>query len=131
MIRARSGRPTVPRTDTLTGAVFADPASTPGEEPFVNDVVFTPGARTYWHRHGGGQLIVVSHGRGWVVRADGYGGPVEAGQSVWTAPGELHWHGAGPESFWVQRAYSFGTTAEWFAEVSDEEYARAVQEARW
>ncbi|WP_328391864.1 cupin domain-containing protein [Nocardia sp. NBC_00416] len=128
LIPPRSGEPSVRRTATFTGEVWADPVSS--GEPTVNIVVFAPGARTYWHRHHGGQLIIASHGRGFVVRDDGGGGPVVAGQSIWTPAGEMHWHGAGPDSVFAQTAYSFGTT-EWLHEVLDEEYERAVQEASW
>jgi quercetin dioxygenase-like cupin family protein len=130
LIPARSGRPTVARTDTFTGVVHGDPVSAPGDDPLVNTVVFAPGARTHWHRHAGGQLVVATHGLGYVVRDDGHGGPIEAGQSVWTPAGELHWHGAGPESLLTHTAYSFGAV-EWLDEVTDEEYERGVREARW
>ena len=36
----------------------------------INTVIFTPGARTYWHRHPGGQLLVVTAGRGLVARGE-------------------------------------------------------------
>ncbi|WP_345603446.1 cupin domain-containing protein [Pseudonocardia adelaidensis] len=93
-------------------------------------MAFAPAARTYWHRHDGGQLIVVTHGSGFVVGQDGLGAPLTAGQSVWTPAGEVHWHGAGPDSLLTHTAYSFGPT-EWLGEVSDEEYEQAVRDARW
>jgi quercetin dioxygenase-like cupin family protein len=128
LIPERSGKPSVRRTETFTGEVWADPVS--GDDPVVNLVAFAPRARTYWHRHEGGQLIVATHGSGFVVREDGLGGPIQAGQSVWTPAGEMHWHGAGPDSLLTQTAYSFGPT-EWLHEVSDEEYERTVREASW
>jgi quercetin dioxygenase-like cupin family protein len=45
---------------------------------------------------------------------------------VHVKPGEMHWHGAAPTEFLthlaVQEAAEDGSTAEWFAHVTDEEY---------
>lgn len=59
-------------------------------------VTFEPGARTNWHTHPLGQLIIVTGGLG---RAQREGGPLEVigpGDMVWFEPGERHWHGAAP-----------------------------------
>lgn len=127
LIRSRSGRPSGRRTGTFTGEVWGDPVSPEGSDPVVNTVLFAPGARTYWHRHTAGQLIVATHGAGFVGAEDGHGLAVAAGQSVWTPGGEIHWHGAGPNSLLTHTAYSFGPT-EWLAEVSEEDYLRAFEE---
>ena len=67
----RSGQPSEQRTATFTGTVHLDPVMTaPGV--MINTVIFTPGACTYWHRHPGGQLLVVTAGRG-VVATPGPG----------------------------------------------------------
>ncbi len=53
----------------------------------------TLAARTNWHRHPLGQLLVVTEGHGLIQDE---GGPVRAiakGDTVWTAPGIMHsWH---------------------------------------
>lgn len=128
LIPARAGTPSVRRTDTFTGEVWADPVF--GDDPVVNLVVFAPRARTFWHRHDSGQLIEATHGRGFVVGDDGHGGPVLAGQAVWTPAGGVHWYGAGPNSLLTQVAYSFGHT-EWLGEVSEQDYERALVAASW
>ena len=62
----RSGQPSEQRTATFTGTVHMDPVmNVPGV--MINTVIFTPGARTHWHRHPGGQLLVVTAGRGIVA----------------------------------------------------------------
>ena len=62
----RSGQPSEQRTATFTGTVHMDPVlNAPGV--MINTVIFTPGARTHWHRHPGGQLLVVTAGRGIVA----------------------------------------------------------------
>jgi quercetin dioxygenase-like cupin family protein len=55
---------------------------------------FEPGARTTWHTHPLGQVLVVTAGCGLIQQ---WGGPVQqirAGDVVWIEPGEKHWHGA-------------------------------------
>jgi hypothetical protein len=44
-----------------------------------------------------------------------------AGDTVTSAPGEWHWHGAAPGTFIVHLAVSDGTT-EWAEHVTDDEY---------
>ncbi len=90
----------------------------------VNNVNFSPGARTYWHSHEHGQVLLVLAGQG-RVQADG--GAVEAmraGDTVWAEPGERHWHGAAPDSYVVHTAVSLGTT-DWGEPVADGDYQRA------
>lgn len=87
----------------------------------INTVCFTPGAHTFWHSHENGQILQVLAGRGF-VQADG--GPVRvirAGDTVWSAPGERHWHGAAPDSYLTHTAISLGVTA-WAEEVADGDY---------
>lgn len=94
----------------------------------INTVNFTPCARTYWHRHERGQILIVLAGRG-CVQADG--GPVHelrAGDTVWAESGERHWHGGSPDSYMVHTAISLGATT-WEEELSDEEYRQAVERA--
>lgn len=57
-----------------------------------------PGTITRWHTHPKGQLLYVLSGHG---LAQNEGGSVEnlrAGDAVWFAPGERHWHGAADDS---------------------------------
>ena len=56
---------------------------------------FAPGARTKWHSHEGGQIILVEEGVGLTQLR---GGPVielRAGETVWCPPGVEHWHWSG------------------------------------
>jgi len=82
--------------DWFTGTVRIDPlfqAPEPARSA-GNSVTFEPGARTAWHTHPLGQILIVTFGCGWVQRE---GGPVEEihpGDVVWFSPGEKHWHGA-------------------------------------
>lgn len=88
-------------------------------------VTFQPGARSNWHAHPLGQLLVVTAGRGW-VQAEGQ--PVQEitpGDVVWTAPGVKHWHGATPDSAMTHVATAEraeGTNVQWLEPVTDAEY---------
>jgi quercetin dioxygenase-like cupin family protein len=88
-------------------------------------VTFEPGARTAWHTHPLGQTLIVLSGLG---RCRREGGPVEEirpGDIVRFAPGEKHWHGAGPETAMSHLAIAEaldGAVVTWLEKVSDAEY---------
>jgi quercetin dioxygenase-like cupin family protein len=87
----------------------------------VRIVLFTPGARSAWHCHPAGQVLHVTTGAGLVQSRGGEREEIRAGDTVTTAPGEWHWHGAAPGKFMVHLAVTDGTT-EWAKHVTDEEY---------
>ena len=83
---------------------------------------FEPGARTYWHSHDRGQLLLVEDGR---MRTQKKGGPMKElgkGESDYAGPNVVHWHGAAPGQALVQINVGFGGDTKWMAEVSDAEY---------
>ncbi|WP_119274691.1 (R)-mandelonitrile lyase [Taklimakanibacter deserti] len=111
----------------FTGNVRIDPVFDAADPARVRAlaVTFEPGARTAWHTHPLGQILIVTSGTG---RAQHWGGPVEEirpGDVVWFPPGERHWHGAAPSSSMthiaIQEALD-GNTADWLEQVSDEQY---------
>ena len=88
-------------------------------------VSFAPGARTAWHTHPLGQLLIVVAGEGW-ARTEGEDKLViRAGDVVWIPPGERHWHGAtdtsGMTHIAVQEAMD-GSAADWQEPVTDADY---------
>jgi quercetin dioxygenase-like cupin family protein len=113
--------------DYFTGRVRVDPLfDAPDPARVVGaSVTFEPGARTAWHTHPLGQTLVVTYGVG---RAQRWGGPIEeirAGDVVWFAPGEKHWHGAAAASALTHIAIQEkqdGKTVDWLEQVSDEQY---------
>jgi quercetin dioxygenase-like cupin family protein len=126
--RAHHGVPTQNRTETFTGTVWGDPVlPTTPEGNTINSVTFAPGARTYWHHHTGGQILVVTAGLGWVCPYGERPQPIRAGDVVWVPPGERHWHGGTAETVMTHLAVSIGKTV-WLGEVSDEEYRAAAGE---
>ena len=113
--------------DWFTGAVRIDPLFpvTAPARAAGNAVTFEPGARTAWHTHPLGQMLIVTAGFG---RAQTEGGPVEEirpGDVVRFAPGEKHWHGASPTAAMthiaIQEAQD-GKAVEWMEKVSDAQY---------
>ena len=110
----------------FTGTVRIDPLFATPTGVAGNQVTFEPGARTAWHTHPLGQTLIVVSGLGRVQRE---GGPVEEirpGDVVWFAPGERHWHGAGPTVAMAHVAVQEsldGSPVTWREKVSDEEYA--------
>ncbi|WP_274628015.1 cupin domain-containing protein [Arvimicrobium flavum] len=89
-------------------------------------VSFEPGARTAWHTHPLGQTLYVMSGAGLVQTAGEPIREIRAGDVVSFAPGEKHWHGAGPKTAMTHLAMQEaldGVTADWMEKVSDEQYA--------
>ena len=83
---------------------------------------FEPGARTWWHSHDNGQLLLVEQGR---MRTQKKGGPVRelgVGESEYAGPNVVHWHGAGANEPLVQINVGFGGGAKWLDEVTDADY---------
>jgi quercetin dioxygenase-like cupin family protein len=121
MIRGDADRrPSELRTATFTGTVYADPLLASADVTIAS-VFFAPGARTYWHTHEKGQILVVTAGSG-LIRSEG--GDIERlrpGDTVWVPPGEAHWHGGGPGTYLVHLAISLGRTS-WREAVPDDEY---------
>lgn len=83
---------------------------------------FEPGARTAWHRHIDGQLLFVEQGRARIQRRGEAMREIGMGESDYTAPNIAHWHGATPDTHFVQVAVGFGESVEWLELVTDDEY---------
>jgi quercetin dioxygenase-like cupin family protein len=83
---------------------------------------FEAGARSAWHTHDKGQLLFVEQGRGRVQRKGEAIKELKVGDSDYTAPNVVHWHGAVPTERYVQVAVSFGGDIKWMQKVTDAEY---------
>jgi quercetin dioxygenase-like cupin family protein len=109
--------------ETFTGAVWIDPITRglPPSRLNVAAVHFTPGARTAWHSHEGGQTLYVTEGRG-LVQARGQDiTELHAGDVVFAPDGEEHWHGATPDQFMTHLSITEGAPR-WAAHVTEAEY---------
>jgi quercetin dioxygenase-like cupin family protein len=111
----------------FTGSVRVDPVFDASDPARVRSakVTFEPGARTAWHRHPLGQILIVVSGIGLVQRWGGAIEEIRPGDVVWFPPDEKHWHGATPSSAMthiaIQEALN-GSPVEWLEHVSDEQY---------
>jgi len=112
----------------FTGTVWVDEIVTADLPSRVrmNRVSFMPGARTAWHTHPLGQVLHVLSGSGLVQKEGGLVTEIHPGDTVIIAPGERHWHGAGPENTMVHLALQVAdennVAVAWERHVTDAEY---------
>ena len=106
------------RVQTLFG-------TTDSTRAYGASVSFEAGARTAWHTHPRGQVLIVTEGIGRVQR---WGAPVEeirGGDVAWIPPGVKHWHGAtdttSVKHIAIQQ-YEDGQNVLWMEPVTDEQY---------
>jgi len=83
---------------------------------------FDAGARSYWHSHDNGQLLLVEKGRMRTQKRGQKLRELKAGESDYTAPNVQHWHGATPGEDLVQINVGFGGTTKWLEAVTDAQY---------
>ena len=109
----------------FTGKSYLKPITTTNGVPMYN-VTFEPGCRNNWHiHHKGGQILLVTAGRGWYQAWGEEPRELKAGDVV-NIPAEVkHWHGAAKDSWFTHIAVEVPAkdgSNEWLERVSDEEY---------
>ncbi|RZJ37219.1 MAG: cupin domain-containing protein, partial [Chryseobacterium sp.] len=92
----------------------------------VGNVYFEPGARSNWHSHPAGQILIITDGIGYHQIE---GQPVEIikkGSVVKCPPNVRHWHGASAD-VGLQQLYIVPNTekgiVDWKEAVTDEQYS--------
>ncbi|MET0931738.1 MAG: cupin domain-containing protein [Aeromicrobium sp.] len=118
----------------FAGDVWLDVIAVPHEADqrmVVATVRFAPGARTAWHSHVRGQYLRVTQGVAHFGGRDGSIIEVHPGQTLYTPPGEEHFHAAADGCFMehiamIENADDPATTTDWLEHVTDDEYAAAV-----
>jgi quercetin dioxygenase-like cupin family protein len=116
---------------TFTGNVRLDPLHSAQEPARVGcaSVTFEPGARTFWHTHPLGQILVVTAGVGWTQCAGEPKVEIRAGDVIWCPPGHKHWHGAtattGMTHIAIQESLD-GRFIDWLEAVAEEDYLSAL-----
>ena len=130
---AAGARPSSPADPArYSGEVWTDALIEGGAPGHVHvaRVAFSPGARTAWHTHPFGQILVAVSGVGLVCKAGEPAVRLRAGDSVAIAPGERHWHGATPDHgfthYAIQGADSEGRMADWQDLVDEAGYQAAA-----
>jgi quercetin dioxygenase-like cupin family protein len=127
--RKGSQSPNKGSADWFTGEVRIEPLFEAPEPARVRvaSVTFEPGARTAWHTHPLGQMLIVTSGLGWAQRWGGEIEEIRFGDVVWFTPNEKHWHGATPTTAMthiaIQEALN-GKPVDWMEHVTDEQYQK-------
>ena len=112
----------------FTGSVVLTPlfGATSHTRTTGGHVTFEPRARSAWHTHPAGQILIVTSGVGWVQEWNGQKREIRPGDVIWTPPGVKHWHGAtaanGMTHIAIQELVD-GRNVDWMEKVSDEQYA--------
>ncbi len=112
----------------FTGNVRIEPLY-PANNAMVSSggqVTFEPGARSNWHTHPVGQVLIITSGVG---RTGEWGKPVQEvrpGDVIICPAGVKHWHGAAPNSpmthISICEEKEPGKVVEWMEKVTDEQY---------
>ena len=115
--------------DWFTGTVRIDPLFKAPHPARVSgsSVTFEPGARTAWHTHPLGQILIVTDGTGWIQQWKGPVEEIHKGDVIWIPPGVKHWHGATPTTAMTHIAIQEqlnGKAVEWMEKVTDEQYRK-------
>ncbi|MFW9994499.1 MAG: cupin domain-containing protein [Candidatus Odinarchaeota archaeon] len=115
-----------PLKDVFTGAAWVEMLVT--DQVYncpVYNVTFEPGARNNWHSHPGGQILLITGGKGYYQESGKPARSLTAGDVVEIPPNVKHWHGAAKDSWFTHLGITTNPqagAAEWFEEVSDQEY---------
>ncbi len=99
------------------------------EQVVIGNVTFEPGCRNYWHIHhaekGGGQLLLITAGKGWYQEWGKQPRALQAGDIVHIPANVKHWHGASKDSWFQHLAIEVPAEnghTEWCEAVTDEVY---------
>ncbi|HEX8020003.1 cupin domain-containing protein [Mucilaginibacter sp.] len=116
----------------FTGAVWVQ-TLVPNDSTFhcvVGTVTFEPGARSYWHIHNAGQILLVTDGKGYTQEK---GKPIRVvykGDTIICPPNVEHWHGAAPGSSMTHISIIPNAdkgVVTWLRPVTDQEYNAAKE----
>ena len=113
----------------FTGRSYLHMLST--EQVTIGNVTFEPGCRNHWHIHraesGGGQILLVTGGRGWYQEEGRPARALKAGDVVNIPANVKHWHGAARDSWFSHVAVEVpgeNASNEWLEPVDQAEYDR-------
>ena len=108
----------------FTGTSYLSTLTTDGVK--IYNVTFLPGCRNHWHIHrGGGQILLVTDGRGYYQAWGQPARALKAGDVVEIPPDVKHWHGAAKDSEFCHLAVEIPSDngyCEWLEEVADKDY---------
>lgn len=114
--------------DYFTGAAWIQPLVNPTDVEnlyTIGSVTFESGARTKWHTHPAGQVLIVTEGRGWYQEKGKSAQELTKGSVIAIPKDVEHWHGAAADSRFVHIAitnFKENNNVTWMSSVTDEEY---------
>lgn len=116
-----------PYNKFFTGTTYLNMLVTKDEmwNSSIGNVTFEKGARTNWHKHSGGQILLVTAGEGRYQEKDKNIQVLKAGDVVKIPKDVIHWHGASPDSDFAHISIETNipnNQTTWLEPVSDSEY---------
>lgn len=136
-MKAEQNTSLFPKGDKLTNGYFTGDAylmpllSRDRNNDFaMGSVSFEPGARTNWHTHPKGQVLIVTEGSGFYQEKGKPAQAIQRGDVINIPENVEHWHGAGPETKMIHIAitsYEGETNAVWLEPVAEVEYNAATK----
>ena len=93
----------------------------------IANVTFEPGARTNWHKHSGGQILLVTAGEGRYQEKGKSVRILKKGDVVRIPLNVEHWHGAAPDCWFSHISIETNlpdNQTTWLEPVTDEEYLK-------
>ncbi|WP_199121291.1 cupin domain-containing protein [Pedobacter sp. ASV28] len=113
----------------FTGDAFLTPllARDRNNDFALGSVTFEPGARTNWHTHPRGQVLMVIEGKGWYQEKGKAAQAIKKGDVVNIPENLEHWHGASASDKMVHVAitnYKGEENVVWLQPVTEGEYEK-------
>ncbi|MDR2008508.1 MAG: carboxymuconolactone decarboxylase family protein [Alphaproteobacteria bacterium] len=96
----------------------------------IGNVTFESAARTNWHSHSGGQILLVTAGHGYYQEKNQPARKLQKGDVVRIAPNVVHWHGAAPNSWFTHisiETNGANNQGTWLEPVGNEQYNQATK----
>jgi len=112
-------------SDNFSGKVWVNRLMPKDTACPIANVTFEPGCRNSWHKHPGGQILLVTGGRGYYQEWEKPAQELHAGDVVNIPADVKHWHGAARDSWFVHLSITVHPEkgpATWLEPVSDEDY---------
>lgn len=91
----------------------------------TSNVTFAPGCRNNWHRHPGGQILLVTDGQGWYQEEGKTARSLLPGDVVEIPAQVKHWHGAAEDTWFAHLSITPNPqlgAVEWLEPVDDAAY---------
>lgn len=113
--------------DWFTGNAFLTPllSKDKNNDYSIGSVHFEKGARTNWHTHPKGQVLIVTNGQGFYQEKGKLAQSIKKGDVINIPEDVEHWHGAAAENEMTHIAisnYKNDVQVIWLQAVNDDEY---------